>query len=175
MATCNYTIRENTKVGTHSFYVAPVFKDVLSSEDLLEEALAGTSIEPEVAKAAIGLYMKAIKRNVLRGNRCQLGEDFLTVYPNLSLSVKDELNQDGSVKKAATADMLNIGSAKSRLGCTVSKKFSQEFATQVSWRKADAGATEEGEDITQSNENTDNTSTTPSGGNSDTGNGFGEP
>ena len=174
MATCNYTVRENTKVGTHSFYVAPVFKDTLTSKDLLDEALAGTSIEPEVALAAIGLYMKAIKRNVLRGNRCQLGDDFLTVYPNLSLSVKDELNQDGSVKKAATAEMLNISGAKSRLGCTVSKKFSQEFATQVSWRKAVEGTTEEGEDITQGNENTENSGTTtnPSSGD-DSGNGFG--
>ena len=34
-------------------------------------------------------FMKAVKRNVLKGFRCQLGDNFLTVYPNLQLSVKD--------------------------------------------------------------------------------------
>ena len=33
--------------------------------------------------------MKAVKRNVLKGFRCQLGDNFLTVYPNIQLSVKD--------------------------------------------------------------------------------------
>ena len=97
--------------------------------------------------------MKALQRNVLKGFRCQLGKDFLTVYPNLSLSVKDrEVNGQTVV---ATPDMLNAANGKSRLGCTVSPKFSQKFAQEVSWQKVDqSGApAEEGDDITQGNEN----------------------
>ena len=48
----------------------------------------GKSVEPSIAKACVTEFMKAVKRNVLKGFRCQLGDNFLTVYPNLQLSVK---------------------------------------------------------------------------------------
>ena len=35
-----------------------------------------------------------MKRNVLKGFRCQLGDNFLTVYPNIQLSVKDTEDQE---------------------------------------------------------------------------------
>ena len=40
-------------------------------------------------KYCVTEFMKAVKRNVLKGFRCQLGDNFLTVYPNIQLSVKD--------------------------------------------------------------------------------------
>ena len=49
----------------------------------------GKSVEPSIAKACVTEFMKAVKRNVLKGFRCQLGDNFLTVYPNIQLSVKD--------------------------------------------------------------------------------------
>lgn len=155
----------------------------LSYDELVEETHSKTTYEKTVVRAVIDEYMAAVKRNTLKGFRCPLGENFLVVYPNISASVKDELNQDGSVKTVATADMLSARGAKSRLGCTVAIKFSRQFAEEVSWQKVDPitgiAATEE-EDVTQGNENVetgddntqigDNTGTvTPSNGGS-TGN-----
>lgn len=79
-----------------------------------------------------------------------MGEQFITVYPNLNVSVKDTKNQDGTVKEVATAKMVTANKGKSRLGASVSIKFSQEFASQVSWQKIDerTGAVVEDEDIT---------------------------
>ena len=156
MAKVKYIAKENTKIGTHSFYAAPVFAGTLTTDELLEEALDGKSIEPSVARAAITEYMKAVQRNVMKGFRCQLGDQFLTIYPNIQLSVKDK---DGTV---ATADMLNAANGKSRLGCTVSTRFSQEFASQVQWQKVNAATdsdSADGDDITQGNENTGGGST----------------
>jgi hypothetical protein len=64
--------------------------------------------------------------------------------------VKDTKNQDGTVKEVATAKMVTASKGKSRLGASVSIKFSQEFASQVSWQKIDerTGAVVEDEDIT---------------------------
>jgi len=64
--------------------------------------------------------------------------------------VKDTKNQDGTVKEVATAKMVTANKGKSRLGASVSIKFSQEFASQVSWQKTDegTGAVVEDEDIT---------------------------
>ena len=168
MAKIKYQAKENKKTGTHSFYAAPVFNGTLSMKELCDEAFDGKSIEPSVAKAAIEEFMKAVQRNVLKGFRCQIGNDFLTIYPNIELKVKDQM-KDGKMV-VATAEMLNGGNAKSRLGCTVSPKFSQKFASEVSWQKVDASGSpvEEQEDITQGNENV-NGGGEPSGNGGDQG------
>lgn len=147
MAKIKYQAKENTKVGTHSFYASPVFAGTLTTDEILAEALDGKSIEPSIAKAAITEYMRAIQRNVMKGFRCQLGDQFLTIYPNLQLSVKDEVKN--GVNVVATADMLKASNGKSRLGCTVSTKFSAEFAANVNWQKVDGNGVEiTEEDIT---------------------------
>lgn len=161
MAKIKYQAKENKKVGTHSFYAQPVFAGTLTTDELLAEALDGKSIEPSVAKAAITEYMKAVQRNVMKGFRCQLGDQFLTIYPNLQLSVKDTEDKQGNTV-VATADMLNAANGKSRLGCTVATKFSAEFAQNVQWTKVGAatdGDDTDGEDITDGG----TTPTTPTG------------
>ena len=87
---------------------------------------------------------------MLKGFRVPVGDQFIMVYPNLNCSVKDMKNQDGTVKEAATAKMVTASKGKSRLDASVSIKFSQEFACQVSWQKIDerTGAVVEDEDIT---------------------------
>lgn len=153
MAKIKYTVKENNRVGTHSFYAIPVPNGVLSFDELMEEACEDNTYDIDEMRGCVGRFMKAVQREVLRGWRCNLGKDFLVIYPNIEASAKDK---DGVV---ATADMVNANGAKSRLGCTVHKKFSQKFAQEVSWTKVDAnGAAIEDEDITQGNENVENNS-----------------
>lgn len=118
-------------------------------------------------RAAVTEYMKVVKRNVLKGFRVPVGEQFLTVYPNLNASVKDTKNPDGTVKEVATGKMVNAMKGKSRMGASVSINFSKEFAMEVSWQKIDerTGAAVEEEDIT------DGGSTSDNGGDSNGGNG----
>lgn len=87
-------------------------------------------------KAAVAEYMKTVLSNVLKGFRVPVGDQFLTVYPNLNASVKDVKDKEGKVT-VATAKMLTANKGKSRLGASVSIKFSQEFACNVSWQKID--------------------------------------
>ena len=79
------------------------------------------------------------------------------MYPNITCSVKDELNPDDTIKKVAEAKDVTASRAKSRLGCTVSSKFSQQFASSVSWQKVDKNGdpVDDEEDITQGNTNVD--------------------
>ena len=150
MAKVKYYAKENTKLGTHSWYAVPVPNGTLTFDELCQEACANTSIEPSLMRAAVAEYMKVVKRNVLKGFRVPVGEQFLTVYPNLNMSVKDTKNQDGTAKEVATAKMVNAIKGKSRMGASVSINFSKEFAMQVSWQKIDAqsGAVIEDDDIT---------------------------
>ena len=145
MAKVKYYAKENTKLGTHSFYAVPVPNGTLTFDEVCEEACRNTSIEPSIMKAAVAEYMKAVQANVLKGFRVPVGDKFLTVYPNLNASVKDA---DG---KVVTAKDLTANKGKSRLGASVAVKFSQEFAANVSWQKIDertGAAVEDEEDIT---------------------------
>ena len=162
MAKVKYTIKENTKVGTHSFYAVPVVNGSLDFLEVCEEACENTSIEPSLMRAAVTEYMKAVKRNVLKGFRCAVGEQFLFVYPNIMASIKDKKDDHGNIIEVATASKFSIAGAKSRLGSSVSPKYSAQFAAEVSWQRVDAsGAAVEDEDIT------DGGSGTGSGGGGD--------
>ena len=79
-------------------------------------------------------------------------KNFLTVYPNIQLSVKDTEDPKTHEPIVATAEMLNAANGKSRLGCTVAAKFSRQFSDEVSWQKVDpqaAAAASGEEDITE--------------------------
>ena len=169
MAKIKYAVKENTKTGRHSWYAVPVFNGTLSFNELCEEACDDNTYSVEEMAGCVSKFMKVVQREAIRGFRCRLGNDFLTVYPNLQCSVKDELNPDNTVKKAAEAKDVRANNAKSRLGCTVSSKFSAQFAASVSWQKVDKNGNEieEEDDITQGNSNVDPDS--GDGGDSSTG------
>lgn len=166
MSKVKFKIVENTKVGTHSFYAAPVVNGTLTFDELAEEACSGLSVEPEIMKAAVSAYMKAAARNILKGFRVPLGQNFLFLYPNLKANAKDDLNADGSVKKAATADDVKVSKGISRVGCMVSPKFSEQFRTNVSWTRVDP---ETGETVDPDEDVTDSGSTSGTGTSSGSG------
>lgn len=163
MAKVKYYAKENNNIGTHSFYAVPVPNGTLTFSEICNEACRNTSIEPSLMKAAVDVYMQTVQTNVLKGFRVPVGEQFITVYPNLNLSVKDTTDAGGK-KIVATAKMLNANKGKSRLGATVSAKFSQDFANNVQWQKIDekTGAELTDEDIT---DNGDTRGETSSGNN----------
>lgn len=163
MAKVKYTIKENKKVGTHSFYAVPVPNGTLDFMEVCEEACENTSIEPSLMRAAVAEYMKAVKRNVLKGFRCAVGEQFIYVYPNLEASLKDKKDAQGNIIEVAKIEDFTLAGAKSRLGATVSKKYSAQFAADVSWQRVDAsGAAIDDDDII------DDGGDTPGGGDTPT-------
>ena len=89
--------------------------------------------------------------------------------------MKDELNQDGTVKKAVTADDLKAVGAKSRVKAVVNPEFSREFANSVKWQKSDKNGNaieDDEEDATLTEEETATQgggSQSPSNGNSNGG------
>ena len=163
MAKVKYVLKENSKFGSHSIYAAPATNGTLDFADICEEACEKTSIEPSLLRAAVTEYMRAVKRNVLKGFRCAVGEQFIYVYPNLEASLKDKKDEQGNIIEVAKFEKFTLAGAKSRLGATVSKKYSAQFAADVSWQRVDAsGAVIEEEDIV------DDGGDTPSGGDTPT-------
>jgi len=134
MATIKYQVKENKTLGTHSFYAQAVSYSTLDFQDLAEEVVEGLGITPELVSTILTRYMRVAKRNVLRGHRVKFG-DLLTIYPQISCSVKDELNQDGTVKTPVTIDMFSVQLAKGSIGATIAQSVQQSFAQSVSWKR----------------------------------------
>jgi len=99
-----------------------------------DEVVEGLGISPDLVPTIIKRYMRVALRSAGRGHRVKLGDE-ITIFPQISCSVKDELNDDGTVKKVATADMLNVQNAKSTIGATIAQAVQQQFASEVKWQK----------------------------------------
>ena len=61
MAKVKYYAKVNTKLGTYSFYAAPVSNGTLTFNEVCDEVCRNTSIEPSIMKAAVAEYMKTAK------------------------------------------------------------------------------------------------------------------
>jgi len=135
MATIKYQVKENNTIGTHSFYAQAVSYSTLDISDLASEVAENIGISPSTVKMVLERYAVVAERSIMRGHRVKLG-DLLTFYPQISASVKDELDKEGHVVKKATADMLKISGCKSTIGATISQAVQQQFAAKVSWKRA---------------------------------------
>lgn len=153
MAIIKYSVKENNNLGTHSFYGVAQAYSTLDFDDLADDVVEGLGISPSLVKTVLDRYMLVAKRNVLRGHRVKFG-DLLTIYPQLSCSVKDELNDDGTVKKPVTIDMFSLAGAKSTIGATIAQNVQQSFASSVSWKR-----------VTDEADETDSTGDPDTGGN----------
>jgi hypothetical protein len=81
--------------------------------------------------------MKVCMEKLLDGFRVEVGNQFLTLTPAITAKVKDEVDDQGNVKKAVTADDLTAIGARGRIGCVVNPEFTYEFNRSVKWQKAD--------------------------------------
>ena len=162
MGKVKYFAKERTAFGIHTCYAVPVPNGTLTFDELCREACRNTSIEPSLMKAAVTEYMEVVQINVLKGFRVPVGEQFLIIYPSLSVSVHDTTDENGNPQKATTK-MVTANKGKSRLGATVAPKFSQEFARSVSWQKIDERT---GAEVEDGDENVieDGSGTPPMGG-----------
>ncbi len=132
-----YYARENTSMKPHSFYAQPIPNGTYGFDELCQEASENAGIDPDSIRKAVNLYMKEAKKRLLDGFRVEVGNQFLTLGPGLTAKVKDELNEDGTVKKACTADDLKAVGARSRVTATVNSEFSHQFSSAVKWQKSD--------------------------------------
>ena len=167
MSIIKYQVKENSSIGTHSFYGVAQSYSTLDFEDLADDVVEGLGISPSLVKTILDRYMLVAKRNVLRGHRVKFG-DLLTIYPQLSCSVKDGLNDDGTVKKPVTIDMFNLAGAKSSIGATIAQNVQQSFAASVSWKRVSEKDADE--DTTDPADPADPADPTNTGGGNNSGN-----
>jgi transglutaminase/protease-like cytokinesis protein 3 len=132
-----YYARENTKMKPHSFYGQSIPNGTYGFEQVCQQASKNTSIEAHTVRASVEEYMKVCMEKLLDGFRVEVGNQFLTLTPAITAKVKDEVDDQGNVKKAVTADDLTAIGARGRIGCVVNTEFTHEFNRSVKWQKTD--------------------------------------
>lgn len=153
-------------MGTHSFYAQAVSYSTLDTKDLADEVSEGTGVNPAMVTMVLNRYADVVQRNVQRGHRVKLG-DVVVFFPQITASVKDEVDKDGKVTKVATADMLTLAGAKSTIGATVSQAVQQQFAARVSWKRVgENDAVAKGDGTTGGSSTTNNNPGGTAGGSS---------
>lgn len=166
MALIKYCIKENKAVGTHSFYAQAVSYSTLDTKDLADEVSEGTGVNPAMVTMVLNRYADVVQRNVQRGHRVKLG-DVVVFFPQITASVKDEVDKDGKVTKVATADMLTLAGAKSTIGATVSQAVQQKFSAGVQWKRVgENDAVAKGDGTTGGSSTTNNNPGGTAGGSS---------
>ena len=79
MAKVKYYAKENSSIGTHSFYAVPIPNGTLTFDELLDEAMDGKSVErtsPRVATTKVAATATTRQaeswRDDLRDVRCKM-------------------------------------------------------------------------------------------------------
>lgn len=152
---CKFICLINDKWGTHSVYTMPVYTGTIDTETLFDEAFEKTSYESSVAVGMFREIKKTVMKYLLKGYRVDLGEYFLTLYPTPDFSMKDYRDDKGNLI-VVDESMVKPKDIKSRIGCTVHKFFSDEFAKTVVWKKVKDGIVQEEDDATQLNNGENN-------------------
>lgn len=133
-----YYARENSQLKPHSVFAQAIANGTYGFDQMCEEAAINTGLEPETIRQAVVLYVGAAKRKLLDGFKVEVGKDFLTLGPNLSAKLKDEVDTEtGKVTKVAKPEDLTAVGAKSRISVAVDTEFVHEFARRVKWQKTD--------------------------------------
>ena len=138
-----YTVQDGVVSATGVHYVAAksILSGTLDFRLLCEEACDGNGIKPSEMINAVSLFVDAVKRNLKKGFRCNVGEQFLTVYPKISCTAVDTKDPEtGEVTHVAEPDEVkaSLPTCKKTIASIVSSQFSQDFASNVQWQKVKA-------------------------------------
>ncbi len=142
-STIRYTVQDGVVPATGTHYVAAksVLAGTLDFQYLCEEACDGNSIKPSEMVNAVSLFVETVKRNLKKGFRCNVGDQFLTVYPKIRCTAVDEKDPvTGAVTHVAEPEEVkaSMATCKKSIASTVSSVFSQDFASSVQWQKVKA-------------------------------------
>ena len=122
MPTIKYQVKENNTIGTHSFYAQAVSYSTLDISDLAPAVAENIGISPSTVKMVLERYAVVAERSIMRGHRVKLG-DLLTLYPQISVSVKDELDEKGKVTANQASSSIVVIDANTTLSASHLGKF----------------------------------------------------
>ena len=133
------------------YYMRFMSRGVIDFQSLVNQALKGSTYSPREVLGSWDLIKDQALEYMRMGYRVDIGDEFLSIWPNIVGSIKDTI--DPSTGKTVTADpsKLRAANAETKISCTVNKKSQKSLANIIEWKKAskkDNGQVVEEEDDT---------------------------
>ena len=131
-----YFIKEAVKLAKHCFYMTFRSRGTIDFETLATNALKGSTYRPSEVIGAMRLIKEQAIEYMATGFRVDIGEDFLTIWPNILGTVKDTVDPSTGQTIVADPTKLSAEDAETRVGCTVARKYNKLVSKSIEWEKA---------------------------------------
>ena len=150
--------------GRHGWFAAFQSRGTVDWRTTVQDALEKTTYDPQEFISAFAIVLKQVQKEMARGYRVDIGEDFMTIWPNSKARVLDSIDPSTGQTIVATPDDLKKVEIETKGGCTFYKSFIQTLSAMIKWKKVTGTSVDnqetEIEDATQDpNLNFDDTST----------------
>ena len=148
-----YTAQEiKGNVNVHGYFARPQFRGTIDWRTLCSECLADTTYNPREVAGGMEVICQKLMNYFTKGFRVEIA-DLLTLYPNLTLTVKDTTDPSTGQTTVVEPKDLSARNAVSRIGCTISNSY-KETAVGIKWERINKqGQVVSDDDATQGNEN----------------------
>lgn len=137
MATVKYKQYRNTTAGKPSVYCRVQQHQVLTFDDICRLASANIGASPALIRAHVQAVLDAAYLEVLRGNRVDIGDRFLSLYPQVRCSVTAKVDPDTGKVQWPRPDEVVPTNKQGRLECEVHKHLNKLFRYDVHWERTD--------------------------------------
>ena len=137
MATVKYILNRNKSAGSPSVYCRVQQHQVITFDDICRLASANIGTSAAVIRAHVQAVLDAAYMEVLRGNRVDIGNRFLSVYPQVRHTVYADVDREtGEIRWPEPGDVVPSGK-HGRVECEVHKRLNKDFRSKVHWERTD--------------------------------------
>ena len=130
-----YSVFESVISKIRCFFMRFRSRGVIDFETLVNTSLKGSTFRPSEVLGAFELIKEGAIDFMALGFRVDIGNDFISIWPNIIGSVKDTV--DPSTGKVIPADpsKLTAADGETKVGCTVAKKYNKKVSKIIEWKK----------------------------------------
>lgn len=137
--------------GIKGYYMRFMSRGVIDFQTLVNNALRGSTYSPREVLGAWDLIKDQALEYMRMGYRVDIGDEFLSIWPNIVGVIKDGIDPSTGQTVPADPKKLRSSMAETKISCTVNKKYTKQLASIIEWKKAsktDNGQIVEEEDAT---------------------------
>lgn len=126
-------------------------RGTIGFRNTVEKALKGSGYSSDEYIGATRLVQNQILEQASEGYRTDVGDNFITVWPNPIQAVRDSIDPSTGAVKSADPTKLKSRTADTKLGVTVAANFLRQLKAKMNWQKIN----DKGEEVDEQDDTVD--------------------
>lgn len=128
-------IQEFLTNGIHGFRTRFLSRGSKGFYETVESAFKGTNHDVDNFITEMRLVQKQALEDMSQGFRVDIGDNFVTIYPNAVGTIRDSIDPSTGHTIVADPNKLTSDDIDTRVGCTVAKRFHKKLRSLIEWKK----------------------------------------